>query len=243
MTAATPHQSEEITAEPIPWESESLHSSIQHDSSWLISFIDILTILLTVFVLLLAYDQHKPVGISEMESTLEPTTQPASPVLPEPMEQAVPYDGELEHFIESLQTQFKDDLTIDISPEQIKLDLADTILFERASAELTEAGIKLLQSITEDLQFMPYNISVEGHTDNTPIKTDRYPSNWELSTARASIVTRTLIDNGIAPGKLRAIGYGDTRPVVENINETNKAKNRRVSFVLELPKDMPEADF
>ncbi len=241
----------EETVQPIPWESESLHSSIQNDSSWLISFIDILTILLTVFVLLLAYDEHDPVGISKEEIIVEnPQTQPFLPepvinetiaeVVEEPLP-AVP-EGELTQLIEGLELNFADNIEISITRENIKLEIEDTILFSPASAELTEAGIQLLDELAATLMSLPYLISVEGHTDNTPIHTDLYPTNWELSAARATIVTRTLIASGVAADKLRAIGYGDTQPLVENNDDASKARNRRVSFVLEFPKEQPDND-
>ena len=67
-----------------------------------------------------------------------------------------------------------------------------------------------------------------------PIQTVRYPSNWELSSARAAAVTRALIEKGIAPERIRAIGYGDTRPRDDNGSAAGRARNRRVSFVLQL---------
>ncbi|MGB0237439.1 MAG: OmpA/MotB family protein [Cycloclasticus sp.] len=73
---------------------------------------------------------------------------------------------------------------------------------------------------------------VEGHTDNQPISTPRYLSNWELSSARATSVTRYLIGRGISPTRLSAIGYADTRPIVSNNDEVGRGKNRRVALVL-----------
>jgi chemotaxis protein MotB len=94
------------------------------------------------------------------------------------------------------------------------------------------------------LQTLPYQLSVEGHTDNVPIQTARYPSNWELSSARAARVTRKLIEQGVAADRIRAIGYGDTRPRSENDSAEGRAKNRRVTFVLQVetePVSVPAA--
>ena len=79
----------------------------------------------------------------------------------------------------------------------------------------------------------PYNLSVEGHTDNVPIQTARFPSNWELSSARAAMVTRRLIELGVPADRIRAIGYGDTRPRADNGTPEGRARNRRVAFVLQ----------
>jgi chemotaxis protein MotB len=77
-------------------------------------------------------------------------------------------------------------------------------------------------------------LSVEGHTDNVPIHNPRFPSNWELSTARATAVTRALMTQGIAATRLRAIGYADTRPRDDNDTGVGRDRNRRVSLVLHL---------
>lgn len=233
MKVVASNEPEGVIAEPIPWESESLHSSIQHDSSWLISFIDILTILLTVFVLLLVYEEHEPVSTSEREPIVAEVDN--APL--QPMTTPTPATGELQQLLDSLQQVFAESLTVAVTAEQIQLDIDDRVMFKPASAELTPAGRQALHNIADDLRTLPYHISVEGHTDNTPINTAQFPSNWELSAARATVVTRTLIDNGIAPESLRAVGYGDTRPLVANDSVENRTRNRRVSFVLELPKD------
>jgi chemotaxis protein MotB len=80
---------------------------------------------------------------------------------------------------------------------------------------------------------MPYPIRVEGHTDNVPIYTKRFPSNWELSTVRAVNVLKYFADaGGIDPRRLSAVGYGESKPLVANISPQSRAKNRRVEIVL-----------
>ena len=74
---------------------------------------------------------------------------------------------------------------------------------------------------------------VEGHTDNVPIQTERYPSNWELSSGRAGSVVRQLIALGVSPERIRATGFADTKPLKPNDSEANRAVNRRVDLVLE----------
>jgi chemotaxis protein MotB len=79
-------------------------------------------------------------------------------------------------------------------------------------------------------KFENYKVAVEGHTDDLPIYY-RFPSNWELSTARASRVVRYFIEKGIPPQRFKAVGYADTKPVVPNTSMENRAQNRRVEFV------------
>jgi len=120
-------------------------------------------------------------------------------------------------------------------PGKVNLEISDSILFTPASAALSAGGLALLDQLAAILRTLPYELSVEGHTDNVPIHTSRYPSNWELSAARAAMVTRKLIDQGIAADRVRAIGYGDTRPRSDNLSPEGRARNRRVTFVLQVP--------
>jgi len=129
---------------------------------------------------------------------------------------------------------FEDRAEIQVQPGTVRLDVSDRILFAPASADLTAEGLALLDELAALLHAQTFTLSVEGHTDNVPIHTARYPSNWELASARATEVTRRLITLGIDPGRLRAIGYADTRPRATNDSAEDRARNRRVAFVLEL---------
>ncbi len=128
-----------------------------------------------------------------------------------------------------------DRIDVSVHPGGVNLEISDSILFAPASAALTIPGLALLQELAEALRVQPYRVAVEGHTDDVPIATTRFPSNWELSSARAAIVTRYLIEQGISPERIRAIGYADTRPRAANLTPQGRARNRRVSFVLQLP--------
>ncbi len=110
-------------------------------------------------------------------------------------------------------------------------------------AKIENAGIKKVQEITEVLisitKKIPKNINwliqVEGHTDNIPISTEQYPSNWELSTARAIAVAKIMMKNGVSSDKINVAGYGEYKPLVENNNSTNREKNRRIELKLTQP--------
>lgn len=122
------------------------------------------------------------------------------------------------------------------------LDIASAAFFDRGSATLSAAGKAYLQPFATKLkadEYKGYLITVEGHTDDMPISTPQFPSNWELSTARASAVVHYLLEQGIAAPKLRAAGYADTFPKLPNRDATgnaiaaNQAQNRRVVIKLE----------
>lgn len=124
---------------------------------------------------------------------------------------------------------------VSLLPDAVNLEISDNILFAPASAALTGGGRALLNDLATALKTLPYALSVEGHTDNVPIRSARYPSNWELAAARASSVTRHLIEQGIAADRVRAIGYADTRPRADNLSPEGRARNRRVAFILRMP--------
>ena len=94
----------------------------------------------------------------------------------------------------------------------------------------------MLISITDKIPSkISWIIQVEGHTDNVPISNNEYPSNWELSVARAIAVARIMINNGIEPNRINVAGYGEFRPLVDNKNEENRNKNRRIELKLTQP--------
>ena len=114
-----------------------------------------------------------------------------------------------------------------------KAVLREQELFDSGSATLKPEGIKVVAKLAETLKGYPDTvIRSEGHTDNKPISTGRFPSNWELSSARATEVVRSLQKQGISPERLIAIGYGDTRPAAPNTDAESRAKNRRVEIIV-----------
>ena len=110
--------------------------------------------------------------------------------------------------------------------------VTDRVLFDPGQADLRPEGTQVLEGLAAALGRLPNKLSIEGHTDDTPIS-GRYPSNWELSTARATTVLRSLIEqHGIAPDRLQAAGYADTQPVASNATPEGRAANRRVEIVV-----------
>ncbi len=125
---------------------------------------------------------------------------------------------------------------LQVLPRNGRLIIAmpNDILFDSGSVKLKKAGQKTLAKVAEVLATIgDRNFLIAGHTDNIPIKSARFPSNWELSTERAVTVVRFLIKNGMQPKVLAAAGYGPYDPVAPNDNDRNRALNRRIEIVLQ----------
>ncbi len=124
-------------------------------------------------------------------------------------------------------------VSTEVTERGLVIHIMESALFESGSAELHTRAKETLDLIAVDLTDVKNHIRVEGHTDNLPISTDKFPSNWELSSARATEVVKYLIENHrIPPGKVSALGYGEYRPIRPNNNPENQAKNRRVDVVV-----------
>lgn len=124
---------------------------------------------------------------------------------------------------------------LSVQDRGIRISFDSTLLFEPGSAALREESKPVLGGIAKDIaDFSKTNfIHIEGHTDNTPISTAIFPSNWELSSARASTVVRYLIgSHHFEPSHMAAVGYGETRPFTTNLTEEGRSKNRRIDIIV-----------
>lgn len=126
-----------------------------------------------------------------------------------------------------------DDIEIIRKPESISFRINSEILYTSAKADLSQEGFAVLRKLLPVFKDSEYSITVEGHTDALPIRRGEYPSNWELSSARAGSVVRYLASSGVERTRLRAVGYADTRPLASNDSESGRASNRRVEIILE----------
>ena len=110
--------------------------------------------------------------------------------------------------------------------------VTDKVLFDLGSADLRPQGARVLDAIGPSLAKVKNTLSVEGHTDNIPISGGAFPSNWELSTERATTVLRYLLTKRVSPARVSAAGYADQRPLVGNDTPVHRARNRRVAIVV-----------
>jgi len=115
----------------------------------------------------------------------------------------------------------------------VTIEINDSILFSPGQALLQAPLVKAMGAIADVLAPTDFPITIEGHTDNVPIKTLQFPSNWELSAVRATTVLRLFADSGVAAERLTAIGYADTRPVEPNLLADGRARNRRVTILID----------
>lgn len=116
--------------------------------------------------------------------------------------------------------------------EGLRLNLTQEVLFSSGSAEVNAGGRIVLTKVAERVRGIPHEVEVQGHTDNVPIHSERYPTNWELAGARASRVVRFLEEQGVAPDRLCAISHGEYVPVAPNDSDAGRAKNRRIEITL-----------
>lgn len=139
---------------------------------------------------------------------------------------AVSIEDMLEPYVE------KDLVEVNVDSNRVTVDMKDKMLFPSGSTHLSRDAVKVLRDLSRILSSMPNQLQVEGNTDNRPIRTEEFPSNWELSAARAASVVHLMTRMGVDPSRLSAIGYGEYRPVANNDTEEGRQKNRRVTLVV-----------
>jgi chemotaxis protein MotB len=185
---------------------------------WLFGYADVVTLLFACFAALYAA-ATAPVPV-------------ASAAAPAPPSQSIRVDLAAEFAQLRLR---ESELQIDVtrSPRGTVVSLAEAGSFAPGDAELSPAAIRAIGDLAALLQSQPHQIRVEGHTDDRPIRNQRFASNWELSTARATRVVQWLVEDGrIAPARLSAAGYAEYRPRVANTEPEGRARNRRVDIVV-----------
>ena len=179
------------------------------------------------------------------DTVLEP--RPLIPEEPEPIVRETQGDPMQDIFRLSKDALQKNDLskfaTLDLVPDTtVRIILTGDLLFSIGNSDLSKSAQNSLYTLANVLKHTPYMINVVGHTDNIPMASSRFRSNWELSVARASVVARFLIDEiGMDPAQFVVSGYASYRPVVPNNSSQNRAKNRRVEIIISkrLPKPQP----
>lgn len=125
--------------------------------------------------------------------------------------------------------------------EGLQLDVSQDVLFASGSATVNSGGRRVLGLVAERVRDVPYVIVVQGHSDNVPIHSERYPTNWELAAARASHVVRLLAKGGVPPERLSAVSFGEYKPRDSNETNEGRARNRRIEITLKPLADAPVA--
>jgi chemotaxis protein MotB len=209
--------------------------------SWLTTFNDMITLLMVFFVLLFAMGSldagrfaHFVNGLQSAMGILYEGRNSTQGVISD-RQLSVADRNMADRSLQSFQALAgTEGLEAQYTPKGIMITLRNELLFGSGSADLTQSGLRLLNKISTIVKPMHRRIRIEGHTDNRPIATQRYPSNWELSTARAvRVVTYLIHHGGIEPMLLSAAGYASSKPRVPNDTDAHRALNRRVEIILE----------
>ncbi len=234
----------------------------ENHERWLVSYADFITLLFAFFVVMYAISsvnegKYKVLSNSLVNAFHNATGQPGGQVLvvspgSPPIQarapgrpETAPEAGERQQQREKMKNVAKnimEALAPLVRQGKVKLletsrgvtiEINDSILFSPGQAKLQSASISAMQSVAQVLASTDFPITIEGHTDNIPISTPQFPSNWELSALRATTVLRLFNEGGVGAERLTAIGYGETRPVETNQSVEGRARNRRVSILID----------
>jgi chemotaxis protein MotB len=218
---------------------------------WLVSYADFITLLFAFFVVMFAVSQVDSKRVGRFTEAFSKALgedmfpdhgrgfMPASdlPAPPPPTEGATKLPGELADLEKSLKGMAADDdalkgLQVIERRNELVLRLSDSIFFESGDDSLRPPAVLILHILAPELAKRSVDVRVEGHTDDRPIHTVRFRSNWDLSTGRATAVLVKLASESIEPSRLSAAGYGEFRPIAPNASEEGRKQNRRVDLVL-----------
>ena len=211
------------------------HVQEEGTDSWLMSYADMITLLMCFFIIFVSVSEPKKDKFSVITQGL--ANKFGS------VDLSTPFEG----VFRSMQTVIEDrqvfkDVAVAKSDQSIDMELASSAFFQPASANFKEDMIPVLTELVTALKtasFVEYRIVVEGHTSDIPINTALFPSNWELSSARASAMVRFFIQQGIKPEYLKAVGLADTQPKVANRDGSghpiaeNREQNQRIVIKFE----------
>ena len=215
---------------------------------WMLTYLDMVTLLFALFVILYsisAVDETKlramamalgqAFGTAGQTSVLSSgaTTDTKPVVMQNNQVQLTTTRQRVQKWM--LQQKLEKDINVRFNERGLIISLmTDRVLFNPASAELMARTKRILTDLGEIMKETTNPIAVEGHTDDAPMTktTGKYQDNWDLSAARAVNVVRYLLNRGIAPDRFSATGYADTKPLVPNIDEMTRTKNRRIDIVI-----------
>jgi len=220
--------------------------------AWMTTFSDLMTLLLTFFILLYSMSTLDSIKFKSVASALQsvllgeakPTIfqnettgeTDIQSVMPSPNEDII--EAQISDMLEKVKAFVKDnDLEAEVTVMQNKrgviIEINEKIVFELGEAIIKKDSKEILDKVSLLFDEIENDVIIEGHTDNLPINTPKYPSNWELSSSRSVNVLRYFIaTDKITPERISATGYGEYRPVVLNDSRENRAKNRRVNILI-----------
>lgn len=227
----------------------------EEQEGWLLTYLDMLTLLLVMLVIMLALAGKKDGSGTAVQPATEAVAahadtatatlplsgslQPIPAIAPAPVAPADAETSADNAMQDALAMDLGRDIDVIVNDGSISFRISSELLFGSGQAELEDSGLDVIDRLIPTLAASQFRILVEGHTDNLPIQTERFPSNWELSASRASSVVRYLQLAGINATRMSATGYADTRPLGDNGNEQGRASNRRVELIMQTQPDQP----
>ncbi len=216
--------------------------------AWMTTYSDMITLVLAFFVLLFSFAVIEEARFREIISSIRVTFLGAEGILPGSPEPSEIPDGDFEedeiNVVDSYKVLAKieafikeegleDRMAVKKDDRGIVLVISDAIMFDPGRADLKGGARDILGYVAELVRVIPNQVLVEGHTDSMPINTPQFPSNWELSAARAVVVVRYLIEKeDLEPAQLAAVGYSEYHPVATNQTYQGRSKNRRVNIII-----------
>ena len=207
-------------------------SEEEDSDDWALSYSDMVTLMLCFFVILLAVSTIDPIRFQRVAQSM------AGAVGTGTDEPSVSLEELYEEVMEIIEERgLEEDVQASITRIGVAVNFRGHVLFALGKADLLDTAKPILQKIAEEIKKMPYDVLVEGHTDDQPIASAIFPSNWELSTARACRVVRFLTHSGVPSDRLKAAGLADTQPEAPNTTPEgvpipeNQARNRRVVVI------------
>ncbi len=214
---------------------------------WAVTFADMMTLILSFFVLLYSFSNLEAEKFKAIAGSLRQAfgLQGQAPAAAVPLARGTPVREQQQLDLVAQLRQATEQAGLGergaavVTYRGVALRLEGEALFDSGSAELKPQVLPLLARIAKIAVSSPGLLEVEGHTDDIPISNARFPSNWELSSARAGSVVRYLQSCGVAASRMRAVGYADSRPLAPNTVQENRARNRRVEFLFVDPDEAP----
>lgn len=213
----------------------------ENPDRWVVSYADFITLLFVFFTAMYAIS-HVDLGKLErfagsMQSAFKTSGAVSDKAVIEGINPISYDDIQLEKEVRTVFENFDktviEGINISRSERGILISLGDSIMFDTGSAEIKDEAKKMLTAVLSVIKKIQNNIVIEGHTDNIPIKSAEYHSNWELSTARAmSVLMYLMQEDGIRPERFSASGYGEHRPIMSNATPEGRARNRRVDIII-----------
>jgi len=203
----------------------------EEDESWLITYADFITLLMGFFVMMFSISKVDPVKLEQVQSSIAKDIAKKDVLQPIQM-----LKTDLKETVRGMGAE--DVVGVTTDDRGVVLEFAAGAFYKPASAEIKPEGevvFKRVAGVLNAERYVGFQIYVEGHTDDTPISTPQFPSNWELSAGRASVVVRYFADSGIKPVRMRATGFAEVSPKVPNRDAqgqplpANQAVNRRVT--------------